>query len=216
MNTMAVSLLQQRNDNEANDLIGAGLESLLSIVRSADDISITPTCAQTELSASIVLPVPLPKLTREEMAISPEGSFAIFNSVFLLPCDRRLSIDYCSATLLYNMSLIHHRHGIEACASGSLRRALHMYEMACRTLSQAPERETPSGCLLMMALLNNLGQLHSVLFNRREAKEYRQELVKSVVGSTSTSSSTTECDYASLFFDSLFVHATELSCAPAA
>jgi tetratricopeptide (TPR) repeat protein len=84
-----------------------------------------------------------------------------------------------SATVLYNMALLHHLRGLDQGKSVSLDKALHLYQAALAILARCDLLESTSSIitchhsinLLHLALLNNSAQIYLQLFQRQDLDE---------------------------------------------
>jgi hypothetical protein len=118
------------------------------------------------------------------------------------------------SVLLYNMGFAYHREGVERGCSALLAKALHVYETARRVLrksSAAAAAAAAGGDLVMFALVNNMGHIHSHFFNQQAADGCRRCLSLS---KSTYSRILSKCDLA--FFCMNFFKTDMLQCAPAA
>jgi len=86
-------------------------------------------------------------------------------------CDIPTAEEYChreSAVIMFNLALVHHWRGMHFGVTSLLPKALKLYEMSFSLLQNGATFETHH---LILALLNNMGQIHHELTNYREAEE---------------------------------------------
>jgi hypothetical protein len=77
------------------------------------------------------------------------------------------SMDQTSAVLLYNMALIHHWKAVHFGISKALLKALKVYCMALEVIN---ETEVAGVEVLLLAIWNNMGHIHTQLFQLIEAR----------------------------------------------
>lgn len=121
--------------------------------------------------------------------------------------------------LLYNLALAHHEEGIHKNTPSLLEDSLEFYEMAVDIMKSLSQQMDDYDLLLLLAVVNNMGHIHSHLLNFQETRE-KVELVKrlTAVANKRRNQSTTgsETEY-SFFFQAAVSHdGRELSAAPAA
>jgi hypothetical protein len=173
-----------------------------------------------EQESSIIRTEDAPALKSTDMETSPDNMFIMFNRAFILspstPTARSSTYEAAlESVFLYNMGLVYHREGAERGCSALLRRALKFYEVAWKSLSLYKDQAGRSHMidLVRFALVNNMGHIHSHLFNKQGADECRKCLHQNI----STYAGILSKDDFAFFFMNLLAMKTELiQCAPAA
>jgi hypothetical protein len=186
-NTMAVALLKENKTAEAISCFRQGLRTLNSKTDVAETIcgqnsECTEQCSVHKSSKrrrlmpvgdeGSIHTVDAPAIKNRDMEISPDSMFVLFNRAIILLQSARADEATTASVLLYNMGLVYHREGIERGCSALLRKALHGYEMAGRVLHKSPAGSD----LVMFALINNMGHIHSHFFNKQVADGCRRFL----------------------------------------
>jgi hypothetical protein len=221
-NTMAVGLLKENKTAEAISFFHQGLRTLNSKTDVAETIhGQTSECAE---QSSVHRPskrrrlVPVgdegsihtmdaPALKNHDMEMSPDNMFFLFNRAIILLPSARADEATTASVLLYNMGFAYHREGVERGCSALLRKALHDYKMAGRVL-----RKSPAGSdLVMFALVNNMGHIHSHFFNKQAADSCRRSLSLNI-----STYSRILSKYDVAFFFMNFLKTNLLQCSPAA
>lgn len=118
-----------------------------------------------------------------------------------------------SAVILYNLAFINHSRGLQAGLTSDLAKALKLYEMSIALVQEQADRSDLQ--YMAMAILRNMGQIHSCLFHLQEAKACFDSLrdILSNVGDAHIH--VPEGDYESFFISAMF-QGNELLLAPAA
>ena len=116
-------------------------------------------------------------------AIRDAETFVFCNPVFLpRGVNQVTTLKYyvnLSFILLYNLALTHHLYAMEGEGDqGSLRKALSLYELAY-TLQMTEDIEV--SFLQTMAIVNNLGQIHTALGNQKESKFCFEHLLSTIM-----------------------------------
>lgn len=156
---------------------------------------------------------------------SPSMAYSMYNRGLVLsndPAEEVLLRDHphrTGAIILYNLALIHHNIGIHLGKSGALQGALRIYELAWETLDN--DRRGPSSSSLMvkdiekllLALLNNMGNIHTYLFNSEQTQACMSDL-RTVLAASRLALSMDE-DYRFFYLNSVF-QGKELHLSPAA
>jgi hypothetical protein len=179
-NTMAVALLKEKKTAEALSCFRQGLRMLNSKTDVAETIcGQTSECAQqcsvyrsskrrrlTPVGdEGSIHTVDAPAIKNRDMEMSPDNMFVLFNRAIILSPSARVDKAATESVLLYNMGFAYHREGVERGCSALLRKALQGYETAGRVL-----RKSPAGSdLVMFALVNNMGHIHSHFFEKQAA-----------------------------------------------
>jgi hypothetical protein len=150
-------------------------------------------------------------------ASSPSTAYSIYNRALVLSVEQD---DYSfmttyqhrtSAIILYNLALVHHNIGIHLGVSAALPHALQLYGMSMQTINQGANLADVQK--LLLALLNNMGNIHTHLFDL--ANTQRCLINLRVVLSTSSTLMAMDEDYLFFFLNAMF-QGNELCFAPAA
>jgi hypothetical protein len=221
-NTMAVALMKEDKTAEAISCCHQGLRTLNSKTDVAETIhdqtsecaeqcSVHQSCKRRRLmpvgDEGSIHTVDAPALKNRDMEMSPDSMFVLFNRAIILSPSALADKVTTESVLLYNMGFAYHREGVERGCSALLRKALHGYEMARRVLSKIPA----GGDLVMFALVNNMGHIHSHFFNKQAADGCRRSLSLNISMYFRILS---KCDFA--FFCMNFSKSDMLQWAPAA
>jgi hypothetical protein len=193
-NTMAVALLKENKTAEAISCFRQGLRTMLNseptdvaetiygqTSECAEQCSVHRSPKRRRLmpvgdEGSIHTGVDAPALKNRDMETSPDNMFVLFNRAIILSPSARSNEATTASVFLYNMGFVYHREGVERGCSALLRKAVHAYETARQSL-----RKSPAGSdLVMFALVNNMGHIHSHLFNRQAADGCRRCLSLSI------------------------------------
>jgi hypothetical protein len=184
-NTMAVALLKENKTTEAISCFRQGLRTLnsktcvpetthggtsawaeqCSVHRSSKRRRLMPVGDEGSIHT-----VDAPALENRDMEMSPDNIFVLFNRAIILSPSARADKAATESVLLYNLGFVYHREGVERGCSALLRKALHAYKTAWQVL-----RKSPAGSdLVMFALANNMGHIHSHFFNEQAADVCRR------------------------------------------
>lgn len=150
-------------------------------------------------------------------ASSPNTAYSMYNRALVLSEDQddcALLVTYqhrTSAIILYNLALVHHNIGVHLGVSAALPHALKLYEMAMETVDRGASFVDVQK--LLLALLNNMGNIHTHLFHFEHTERCLNSL--RVVLAASAQTSTMDDDYVFFFLNALF-QGKELCFAPAA
>ena len=116
-------------------------------------------------------------LTHDGMADGSSGTFPVFNQAMTIAkaeCDTMdgmISQNYqrLLAMLIYNMGLSMHLQALQSGKAAELKGALDLYEMSFSVIeTEWQQLNVDDLMLLLMALFNNLGHIHSNLYNLKE------------------------------------------------
>jgi tetratricopeptide (TPR) repeat protein len=152
-------------------------------------------------------------------ASSPGTAYSMYNRALVLSRDQvdyDLLVQYqhrTSAIILYNLALVHHNIGVHLGFSAALPHALRLYEMAQETIDHRASNVNTDVQKLILALLNNRGNIHTHLFHFESANQCLSSL--RVVLAASSSVMAMDDDYIFFFLNALF-QGKELCFAPAA
>lgn len=112
------------------------------------------------------------------------GNLFLFQKALVVEYDTSSIVPFnalvkLSSISLYNLALSYHLGALEMKTSRKMfRKALTFYELAHSI--QAPE-ELDLGVLLTLAIVNNIGQIHSVLNNKAKADQCFQHLLSTIM-----------------------------------
>jgi hypothetical protein len=166
---------------------------------------------------SIIRTEDVPALKNADMETSPDNMFALFNRAIILssvstPNARSSAYEATVASVfMYNIGLVYHRDGIERGCSALLRKALNAYERARKSLHKSQAGSIFD--LILFALLNNMGHIHSHFFDKQEADACRRCLYQNY---SKCSRILSKEDFAFFFMNILVMKADLLQFAPAA
>jgi tetratricopeptide (TPR) repeat protein len=150
-------------------------------------------------------------------ASSPNTAYSMYNRALVLSEDQddyALLVTYqhrTSAIILYNLALVHHNIGVHLGVSAALPQALKLYEMAMETVDRGANFVDVQK--LFLALLNNMGNIHTHLFHFEHTERCLNSLREVLAASAQTSAM--DDDYVFFFLNALF-QGKELCFAPAA
>jgi hypothetical protein len=147
----------------------------------------------------------------------PSTAYSIYNRALVLSDEQD---DYSlmgtyqhrtPAIILYNLALVHQNIGIHLGVSAALPHALQLYGMAMQTITQGANLADVQK--LLLALLNNMGNIHTHLFDLVNTQRCLNNL--RVVLSASSTLMAMDEDYVFFFLNAMF-QGNELCFAPAA
>jgi hypothetical protein len=100
------------------------------------------------------------------------GSFISSHALLLSRecCANPAEYEYChreSACVMFNLALVHHWRGMHFGVTSLLPKALKLYEMSFSLIQSGANFETQH---LILALLNNMGQIHYELMQYKDSK----------------------------------------------
>lgn len=172
-NADGLAMLQQGKLHEAKSSFERAMSDLLSAGAAVDGFKpfeITPISV-VDLQVDSIPP---------EFAISPDNSFEIYTKCFEI-----LQANYFSpsqqaavtAALMFNMALAFHMEFARSGVMKSLRAAGSLYRKALQTIAAAMEEEGQlMECVLLLAILNNLGHCLAHLFNNNSVNVCRRQI----------------------------------------
>lgn len=180
MNTTAVRLLQENRNYEAVDCTGKGLERMKQTSEWVSDPMTTTATTDFHLYT-----VHLPPVSHFERAFTPNSSFMIFNKAFALRANaatnsKMSSTDQSIAQVvyLYNMALASHREGIQTANLKALRHALRVYRVVFTNIIQDLDMNSNRLSVLILAVMNNIGQLEATFSNFSKVNYWRSKMTK--------------------------------------
>lgn len=150
------------------------------------------------------------------------GSFSIFNHTLTVPnvngLDSNIGNNYerLQAMLLYNLGLTLHFQAMRSGRSDELQGALDLYEMAFSIVENSWQRlDVDDLMLLLMGILNNLGHIHSNLYNM-ERTQTCVDWLKALAGHPAFLKIMQRDQYAGFSMNLLVVLKQTPHCSPAA
>jgi hypothetical protein len=117
-----------------------------------------------------------------------------------------------TSIILYNLALVHHNIGVHLGISALLSHALQLYGRALDSLERG-DREDGDSHKLLLAILNNMGNIHAHFFHFENTRQCLNKLQLVLASSNSVMNS--DEDYIFFFLNALF-QGKELCFAPAA
>jgi hypothetical protein len=159
---------------------------------------------------------PLCKTNTSFLSASPDNLFDFYNRAFVISPNIAggLPVIYESVTvavLLYNTGLNCHGNAIRSGSSRELRRALQMYKMSLRIIQDNSSLHGEDMLqVVLLALLNNMGCIHSHFYDWNEMNECREDLYSLFASSNNL----TMEDY--VFFSYVLLPSYHISPVPAA
>jgi hypothetical protein len=200
MNTMAVTLMQQNNQDEAIASFQRALTCLRrQLVLPAEDSnfrdppwtatnhgSSAPAMDITEAMQihpsdnkvvySVSVDHTLYNTNTNVLSTSPDNPYAFYNQAFVFSSNVAgefplVSESIILAVLLFNVGLAFHGKAVRSGASRELRRALKLYKMSLVALQNGDVSQ-----VLHLALLNNMGYIHSHFYEWEDMKQCREIL----------------------------------------
>jgi hypothetical protein len=205
-NTMAVSLMQSNRHGEAKEALRRALTCLQQLVGSEEDSEFlqnrspkseiwsstgsptdtTDTIQSDPSNSKIVFGVsiehPLCNTKTSFLSASPDNLFDFYNRAFVISTNiaRELPLVYESVTtavLLYNTGLSCHGNALRSGSSRELRRSLQLYKMSLRIIQDNSSLHGEDMLqVVLLALLNNIGCIHSHFYDWNEMSECREVL----------------------------------------
>jgi hypothetical protein len=224
LNIEGILKLQQGNNWEAIWSFNDGLRRVLAALQAVSASDEQHMSASASLR-DILFSVNLCQRTETYTTIANSGTadcrFAIYCRALHLsldnvPCKSTSNDETSLSTvpvayyhlvcgvLLYNIGLAYHLIALENGCSKLLEKTLEFYSVAHRTLCQSNiSQQTRSelqelGTLAFLALANNVGHIHAVLFNQTETKICGDAILNrlsSLLGPVKSSSNTGPIDY---------------------
>ena len=106
------------------------------------------------------------------------GSFISSHALLLSDecCMNPIEFEYClreSACVMFNLALVHHWRGMRFGISSLLPKALKLYEMSFSLIRNGSSFDTQH---LILALLNNMGQIHYEMMQYNNARQCFKDL----------------------------------------
>ena len=238
LNDLAASSLRDGNDHEALRIFQDALTSLRT--GSAEDYAREPhhasSARRSDRSAPLQDLKPLlysiPAVTdaanhdlllKIDSKRSPSNAFSMFDRVFVFH-DRqkhlrgeKYALPQVPAVIMYNIGLVHHRKAIIEGCQISFERAKELYLMSLRLLEENVTWGVYSSQfnLLLLALFNNLGHIHSHFYNIPETARCREQMLITFLWTDCTRLLTKE-EYIFFYMNLLLTAEAWPSLAPAA
>jgi hypothetical protein len=151
------------------------------------------------------------------LVFSPSTAHSMYNRALVLSIDQDdftlmiLHRHRTEAVIMYNLALVYHNIGIHLGISSALPHALRLYELALTSIDQRTNILEVQK--LLMAILNNLGNIYTHFYCVEETERCMENL--RIVLAASSCDRTVDEDYSFFLLNALF-QIKELSFAPAA
>lgn len=118
------------------------------------------------------------------------GSFISSHALLLSRecCTDPIEFEYChreSACVMFNLALVHHWRGMHFGMSSLLPKALQLYELSFSLIQNGANFETQH---LILALLNNMGQIHHELMQYKNARRCFDNLKEMLISRPASAS----------------------------
>ena len=180
LNNNAVNLMQQGNFEE----VASDFRSALAILNRVDqhegvDLAnrVTPNCLS-------VRSVPLENLLFSTSSHQDHHAFSLFDRALVIDCatlaaDSSIEVhDSTAAVILFNAGLALHLQGRRniRLQHTSFKKALQLYIMAFTILERWLDSDDQGSRLVYLAVINNVGHIHSHFCERRNAQHCLQLL----------------------------------------
>ena len=171
LNDKAVACMLKNDFQGALEILQVGLARVMSLQAQPQATNPTATSTMPQHPFRDESPIASIPLTRDVNSVPFDGIFVFFNRALLIPhhCDFDLSCpknrSRALATILYNIALVYHMEAIKRGDSTIFRHALSYYGWAYYVIeSSAGQFGFQDVLLLLLALFNNMGHIHSSVF----------------------------------------------------
>jgi hypothetical protein len=235
MNTKAIALAQHNHLDDAIKSFRRALACFYKLLETRKDCTAEKMCQRTELmdtfesmqvtdveSVSIVESVsadhPHSSAETDYLSTSPDNSFPFYNRYFVLTSssvNEKVHDSVMTAILLYNMALTYHKKALRSSTTKELYRALKLYRMSFDVLQDSNISCDMGVDLLLLALINNMGFIHSEFYDWDEMMN-SHEVLHSLFMATCDISSSLEAEDCIFFSYVLSAHYQISSVSPAA
>ena len=229
MNNKAIQCLLQGNCDGSVAALSSALSSLQlchnlqSAANANSPLNLQISMAMKLLEGNPTSDAPIGSVVLEHECLSDcSGSFSVFNHALTIPnvclLDSNVVKNYerLQSMLLYNLALTLHFQAMRSGRSEELRGALDLYEMAFSVVENSWQRlDVDDLMLLLMAILNNLGHIHSNLYNM-ERTQTCVDWLKALAGHPAFLKIMQRDDYAGFSMNLLVVLKQTPHCSPAA
>ena len=183
VNSNAILQLLEGEQEEAVSLLHAALNTSRAQLQAAGP-RLRESLSQNY--EAMICPVSLEDAmyTPSVTTVAPCDTFCIYRSVFSIEgpdCEEDALAPEVTAVILYNMAVVHHELGYDTSDKVCLDKALQLYNICRSVLSQTKQAKQSKLSidltLLDLALLNNMGQIYSVLLNHEQSLLLQQSLL---------------------------------------
>jgi tetratricopeptide (TPR) repeat protein len=144
--------------------------TIVESVSKVESVSIVEIASIVE---SISIDHPQSNAETNYLSTSPDNAFQFYNRAFALTSSsikEEVHDSVMAAILLYNMALAYHSKAMRTCATKELYRALKLYRMSFDVLQDNSKISCDMVNLLLLALINNMGFIHSHIYDWDEMK----------------------------------------------
>jgi hypothetical protein len=134
---------------------------------------------RSSLVESVSIDHPQSNAETNYLSTSPDNSFQFYNRAFALTSSSvngEVDDILMAAILLYNMALAYHSKAMQTCATKELYRALKLYRMSFDVLQDNSNISCDMVDLLLLALISNMGYIHSHIYDWDEMKNSHEVL----------------------------------------
>jgi tetratricopeptide (TPR) repeat protein len=185
LNTMAITLMQKNNHDEAIESLRRALTCLQDLPKNNGSKPLTPHANETlqchhsykKVFKSISIQRQVGNTTVNFWSTSPHNCFEFYNHAFDISSNittemRGISESIMPTVLLYNMGLAYHGKAVRSGSSSEFHQALKFYQMSLHVLQDNPALHYQDMLhILCLALLNNMGYIHSHFYEWSEMKQ---------------------------------------------
>ena len=197
----ATSLLQENRNGAAVQILSRDVKAVLSEILMAPTTNYLWFDEVCHVHTIDTVPV------EGEMKVSPDNLFCFFEKAEKV-------VNQLTGIAMYNLALAYHREGIQRGASKLLREALSIYRAALSSLRSSPG--SAAELMLIIAISNNMGQIHSVHFEFEQARLCSQAMSSLLQAYPVESGEGIDEELLSLCIQNRFFSHHALSCAPTA
>ncbi len=202
---------------DTSESMQATVVESVSIVESVSSVSVN-TLSSTDTLSSVSVDLPQSNAETDYLSTSPDNSFQFYDRPFVLTSssvNEKVHDSAMTAILLYNMALTYHMKALRTCATKELYRALKLYRMSFDVLQDNSNISCDMVDLLLLALINNMGFIHSEFYDWDKMKN-SHEVLHSLFMAACDISSSLEAKDCNFFSYVLSAHYQISSASPAA
>lgn len=198
MNTKAIARAQQNNLDVAIKSFGRALACLFELVGTKKDSNVHRKAAcnakkmysrteftdvsesiQTTIVESVSIDYPQSHTETNYVSTSPDNSFKFYNKAFVptsFSANEEAHDSVMTSILLYNMALTYHIKAVQTGATKALYSALKLYRMSFDVVQGNSDFSCDMRDLLLLALINNMGFIHSHFYDWDKMKNSQEVL----------------------------------------
>jgi hypothetical protein len=160
------------------------------------NVNTSTTTTNVVYSVSIDHPLNSPKINY--LSTSPDNLFEFYNRAFVISSDapnvdKEVYESIITAVVLYNMGLSCHRKAGRSGATRELHSALKLYEMSAKVIQDVPKLSRDSVNVLVLALINNMGYIHSHFYDYTAIEQCRAFLYSLFMSSNTNDLTPEDC-----------------------